>query len=63
MIEEVRGDQVVYDGEVALVEHLLKGTAINCVLFSSVDMRLTPLLHTYSHGDWNLLVRLPCSAQ
>src|SRR5207237_9989135 len=33
MIDEVRRDQVVYDGEVALVKHLLKGTAILCLVF------------------------------
>lgn len=30
---EVRCDQVVYDGEVTLVEHLLKGTTILCFVF------------------------------
>ena len=33
VIEKVRRDQVVYDGEVTLVEHLLKGTTILCLVF------------------------------
>src|SRR5215469_11721311 len=33
VIEKVRRDQVVYDGEVTLVEDLLKGTTILCLVF------------------------------
>jgi hypothetical protein len=32
VIEEVRGDQLVYESKIALVEDLLKGTAIECLV-------------------------------
>src|SRR5215471_11442012 len=33
VIEEVWRDQLVYESKVALVEHLLKGTAILCLVY------------------------------
>src|SRR5215467_4250909 len=64
VIEEVWRDQFVYESKVALVEHLLKGTAIlRLVFFFSCRHVFDSFASQLSHGHWNLLVRSPCSAQ